>query len=581
MRKNVKKSKVEVKKKEFIFSKDKFLNLSIHKRLNLTFLYIGFIALIIVLIGVINLKMTQGKLNRFYDGPYKIEENVLKAQVAMKKIENNIFRAYITKKEDLCKKYIQASEEEYDKLEQSINELSKELDSQDEDSIIVANLKVEFEKGNRYRTQILESSNSFDQDKIYSIYKNDYTPILDHILTELDDVEADSFIYGQNYITGTNQAVTVSIITFLLLFIAGAASCIYLLIMIENSITKPITEIKAVMVEISHGNLGVNITFQAKDEMGVLCDAVRETTRKLKDYIKNITDTVRKLEEKDMTVRASVNFEGDFKPIKDSLDNTVIAFQETLNTINESAKEITVGADLIAGSAKTVAEGGSEQADAINRLVKKIDELVAIVNINAADAVSIYELSQSTVTSAQKGNQQMNSLVQAMEAIAIHSGKISNIIHVIEEIAEQTNLLSLNASIEAARAGSAGKGFGVVASEIGKLAGESRKAVQSSTELINSTIHAIREGAFLAKETADNFQMIVNESLRTNQVMDAMAEQSKSQAQQLNESMSYLQQITAIIEGNSAAAQESSAMSEGFISQAGKLEELLGEYKLV
>ncbi len=590
MKKRVKKSKNEkklfgkgaLKRNGIKYYRDKFLNLSIDRRLNLTFLYTGFIALIIVTIGIINMKTIDDKLNRFYDGPYTIEENVLRAQVAMKNIENNIFRAYMTKKGDLCKKYIEASEEEYGKLEQCVNELSNAMNLLKDGNIeTVNNLKLEFEKGNRYRSQILESAKAFDQEKLYSIYKNDYVPILDHIVTELSDIESDFVVYGQNYMKQADQKVNEGIFIFIFLILVGAGSCIYILKLTEKSITEPITKLKAAMVEISKGNLGINISIASEDEMGILCEAVMETVGKLQGYITNITDTVKRLEEKDMTVRVSIDYEGDFKPIQASLDNTVVSLRDMMKIIYEAAGQITAGADQIAQTAKTVADGGSDQMSAINRLAEQINEIVIMADKNVGNAVSIQELSQNTVTAAQSGNSQMISLVHAMEAIAEHSGKISKVIGVIEAIADQTNLLSLNASIEAARAGNAGKGFGVVATEIGKLAGECRQAVMSSAELINSTINAIKEGVAVANETADKFQTIVSESMKTNQVMERMSGNSKAEAKQLKESMAYLQQITTIVETNSAASQESSAMSEEFIVQAGKLEEFLREYTLV
>ena len=304
------------------YYRDGFLNLSIDKRLNLTFLYTGFIALIIVTVGIINMRSIDNKLGRFYDGPYSIQGNVLRAQVAMKNIENNIFRAYMTKKADLCKKYIEASEVEYDKLEQSVTELSDAMILLKDDNIdIVNNLKLEFEKGNRYRTRILESANAFKQDDIYSTYKNDYVPILDHIVTELSDIENSFITYGNNYMKQADHKVNESILIFILLIVLGAGSCVYILILTEKSITEPISKLKAAMLEVSNGNLGIHISIASKDEMGILCEAVMETVRKLNVYIMNITETVKRLEDKDMTARITIDYEGDFKPIQVSLDN--------------------------------------------------------------------------------------------------------------------------------------------------------------------------------------------------------------------------------------------------------------------
>jgi methyl-accepting chemotaxis protein len=559
----------------------KLLNLSIQKRLNFTFLYVGVIALFIVIIGLINMIKIDSSLNQFYKGPYKIEDNVLNAQVSMERIENNIYRAYFTKKEDLCKKYIEASEEEYIRLEQNLANLSEAITMLNIEMIEkVEKLKLEIDKGNRYRSQILESAKTFDQERIYSIYKNDYVPILEHILTILDEIEVSSVSYGQDYIKNANIKVTESIVAFLSLILLGSLSCIYLLIKTANSITRPINEIKKSMLYLAKGDLEIDIHYDSQDEMGVLCDAVRETSMKLKKYIFNITSVVKQLEDKNMTVRVDVDYEGDFRPIKESIDNTVISFQSMLSTINDTAEQITKGAEQIAQTSRTVADGGTEQSNALSVLVNEINDIVSAVNKNAENALGINRLSQNTVVAAKQGNNQMLSLVHAMEAIAIHSKNVSKVIHVIEEISEQTNLLSLNATIEAARAGNAGKGFGVVASEIGKLANECAKAVKSTAELIHNTTEAIKEGVSMANDTANNFENIVVETMKTNQFMANMSIDSNKQAEQLKQSLSYLQQISNIIETNLAAAEESSAMSEEFISQAENLESLLSTYKL-
>ncbi|MDF2804147.1 MAG: chemotaxis protein [Anaerocolumna sp.] len=561
--------------------RDKFLNMSIPKRLNLTFLYVGLIAVFIVVLGVINITSIASMLNGLYSGPYKIEENVLQSQVAMKTIENNIYKSYITSKENLCKEYITASEEEYKKLEECIGGLSNIsmfLDGINKENI--KSLLLELEKGSRYREQILVSANSFDQEAIYKIYKNDYVPILSHMLQELEEIETYSSNYGIEFMKDSKIQVTISIIIFLILFILGGISCVYLLILTEKSISTPIFEMKLAMLELSKGNLGVDVKISSKDELGVLSYALNNTVSKLKEYISNITSLVKQMEEKDMTARVGVEYEGDFKPIKDSLNNSVQSFQAILLMITGVASEITRGAEQIAYTSKTVSDGGLEQIEAIDKLKLRLNDMSHVVNENVHEASNILDLSQYAVTAAKEGDKKMITLVKAMEDIAKHSDKISQVIQVIEEIAEQTNLLSLNAAIEASRAGNAGKGFAVVAREIGKLAMESREAVSSTSKLINSTVFAIKEGVALADETAADFEKIVTISSETNRVMNKMTVNSNNEANQINKILSYLKQISGIIESNLAASQESSAMSEGFIIQVENLENILNEYIL-
>ncbi len=109
---------------------------------------------------------------------------------------------------------------------------------------------------------------------------------------------------------------------------------------------------------------------------------------------------------------------------------------------------------------------------------------------------------------------------------------------------------------------------------------ESREAVASTSQLIHSTVSAIKEGVKLADETAADFEKIVTISSETNKVMNKMTVNSDNEANQINKILSYLKQISGIIESNLAASQESSAMSENFITQVENLENILNEYNL-
>ena len=523
----------------YVSLKNKFINLSIGKRMNLAFIYIGVISTIIILVALINMKSIEAKINDFYTGPYSIEENVLKAQVSMAKIENNINKAYITKLEDLCKRYIEESEIDYGVLEQSVLNLRKAMTAVDIDLENVTRLEEEIKKGERYRKQIIDSANAFDQKKINSVYKNDYAPIFNHILKILDEVEQSSILYGQVYLKAARISVIISIIVFISIFVFGAVSCLLLLIITKKSIIDPMKDIQSAMIDISKGNLQVNIPYMSKDEIGILCAAVRETGRKLKAYISNITEVIKQLEEKDMTTRVAIDYEGDFKPIKESLDNIAGSFQKMLLIFNKTAVQITLGAEKIAETSSSVAEGGTEQAKEVGNLVGQIDAITHKVNANAKHAENLNQLSQNTVSVAKQGNEQMVTLVHAMEAIEKHSGKINKVINLIQNIAAQTNLLALNASIEAARAGEAGRGFAVVAGEVGKLAEESANAARTTAELIGNSMTVIKEGVQSADEAAKHFVEIVAKSMRTNEVIKDMSKYSKEQAQQLNETLAY------------------------------------------
>lgn len=561
--------------------KSKFMNLTIGKRMNLTFVYVGIITLIIVITAVINIIGMENKLKKFYSGPYSIKENVLVAQYSMERIANNIYKAYITNNEDLCLKYIEESEEEYNRLETSVDNLRNSFaEISEEDSEMIAHLELQIEKGNRYRERILDGAKKIDQKGIYSTYINDYAPIFNTIISLLDEIEQKSILHGQEYIKDAENGTSASILIFLVIAFIGGLSCTYVLKFTEKTITLPIKEIQKAMVNISRGKLQVDIEYKSKDEIGILCTAVRDTSKKLQLYINDISQVVEQLEEKNMTTKVSVEYEGDFIPIQTSLENIITSFKQMLLNFQNIASKITNSARMLEDTSKSVAEGGTNQAMEVNKLAEEIDNITENMNESAKYTQDLRQISQNNVSTAKLGNEQMDVLRNAVGNIATESKKISEIIDVIKNIADQTNLLALNATIEAARAGEVGRGFAVVAKEVGKLSQQCVSAAKTTTELINNSLESINQGVMFANKSSKYFHDIVTESIKTDEVVEKMSKDIKQQAEELNQILKYTKHISMIIESNSAAAQESLAMSTEFMGQSESLEDFTNQYKL-
>ena len=174
----------------------------------------------------------------------------------------------------------------------------------------------------------------------------------------------------------------------------------------------------------------------------------------------------------------------------------------------------------------------------------------------------------------------MADLMGAMKAIEEKSVEISKVIKTIEDIAFQTNILALNAAVEAARAGSAGKGFAVVADEVRNLATKSQEASASTASLIEETVKAVNEGSRLSVETDEALKEVV---IRAQKVMDAVTRISQAtdaQSHDVAQVSTGIDQISSVVQTNSATAEQSAAASEELSGQANLLKELIGRFTL-
>ena len=199
---------------------------------------------------------------------------------------------------------------------------------------------------------------------------------------------------------------------------------------------------------------------------------------------------------------------------------------------------------------------------------------------NVGETEASVELANTAAVTLAKGNEKMSELKNAISEISKCSEQIGTIIGAIEDLASQTNLLSLNAAIEAARAGEAGKGFAVVAEQVKKLAEESANAARRTTTLIQTTIQAVESGISIADETAANMDEVMEAAKAAVEKMrqiSVMMEGDLGHMRQVNES---LNQVSAVVDNNSATSEETAAVSEEQKAQVETMVQLMNKFEI-
>ena len=250
--------------------------------------------------------------------------------------------------------------------------------------------------------------------------------------------------------------------------------------------------------------------------------------------------------------------------------------------MNDVAKEMAANLNLIISDLSRLmslmADGNFAISTEIeDKYVGKFVELLeSIRNMNRKMDSTLRHVDKS----ADSSKTDMRELMEAMQRISETSKKIENIISDIESIASQTNLLSLNAAIEAARAGEAGKGFAVVAEQIRMLADESAKSAVDTRTLIEGALNEIEEGNQVAQKAADSMETVVQGINDISDTSKMLSENSNQQIAALREAEKGIEQISEVVQSNSAASEECSATSEELSAQAEAMNEMTAQFVL-
>lgn len=347
-----------------------------------------------------------------------------------------------------------------------------------------------------------------------------------------------------------------------------------------QDICGPLQDLTDASREIAQGNLQVKIIEGGDNEIGILARALSNTVESLNLYIHDISEKLQYIVDNDLTIALDQEYVGDFQPIKESIAKILDFLNGVFRQIEQASSEVYSGAEQVSDGAMDLAESCSTQNEAIQEILTSMQNITNNAKSNEALCETANQLTLSVRSSAESSREKMNRLVDMMSVINDTSEQISLILQNINDIADQTNLLSVNAQIEAARAGEYGKGFTVVANEVAKLAEKCSLASKQTEKMINDTLNAVHKGdseakstALVLKETEDQIDIAVD-------AVNRIFEETNKQQKAIEHILDEINNISDIVRGNSATAQESAAASEQLAAQCDILRTMLQTMKL-
>ena len=377
-----------------------------------------------------------------------------------------------------------------------------------------------------------------------------------------------------------NRNSTIGLLVIVAVMVLATVAVLMMAFQIIRSIVEPSNQVRAALVGFSQGSLNIPVSFEGKNELGEMCDALRTSQKVLHSVIQDISGTTGQMAKGNFDVELTANFPGDLAPIQQSINQFVLRMSETISNISQSADQVSAGSDQVSNSSQSLAQGATEQASAVEELSATINDISTNSKQTAASAEEARASVGEAGAQVSASNEYVKQLNVAMNNISTSSEEIGKIIATIENIAFQTNILALNAAVEAARAGTAGKGFAVVADEVRNLASKSDEAAKATKDLIENSITAVHEGAGVVGKVTESLERTTVLASSVVTMMERVAEAVENQTTAIAQVTEGIDQISAVVQTNSATSEECAAASEELSSQANIMHQLMAEFRI-
>lgn len=366
--------------------------------------------------------------------------------------------------------------------------------------------------------------------------------------------------------------------------ILGAVSLVLvfsLSAIIARYVCAPITQVKDALVSVAEGDFKVSVKDSTgKDEISVLLHTTNKLVNTLKTIIGEANVVLGRIANSDLSGSNMSSYPGDFNKLANSVNEIKMNLSRLIIEVQNAVVSVDNGSRELAEATAALSQGTVQQASSIQTLADDMKAVVEKINRNSESGTVVNNKLSDLDTEIHSANDQMHKLLDAVAEIETMSSSIQKIVATIDAIAFQTNILSLNASVEAARAGDMGSGFAVVAEEVRALAEKCSESSKKTSELVTKCINSIDYAKKCADATFENLSDIVEQSTEIAGAFETISQDTVEQAEKSKHIQAEVNVISDVVQTNTATVEETAASTAVLSEQASNLEEMIKHFKV-
>lgn len=513
-------------------------------------------------------------MQNFRDENMRAMQSLENIQYCNVMIQNTNYKLMLCTDTEQKKEYSAQVDELDMKLQKELKALKKSYPQSVES---VAEIQKLLQEAFPFRSQAILQSLVGESGEAVSTLEEKYLPLISEVnqkLEKLNDATQKNADQAMLVIRGSIFAFGIISVCFMM---AIAAFVSFKQRKVIGMILEPLHLVEQAMEEMAKGNLEFDIDYERRNEFGLLAEHLIGTGERLRSYVQDISGVLGKVAEKDFTASVGADYQGMFHPIKNSMENIIDSMEAVVYSVSDATNELSVESGNMKEIADVLIQSANKQEALVSSFESEMDLVSEKADENFHAAESMEQYTEQSERIIKEGSEYMSQLSEVVVNVEDTFASVSEILHMIKDISEQITILTLNASIEAARAGQAGKGFAVVAGQMRQLVEQTSEATGRTEEILNDGCKVVQNGKSVVSYVENNFTCIKDISSKIEDHASILKEVSLEQRNAVETSKRQVEVIQEMMAGYQNMAnsiqQQSNNLNYQIENLAGRMEQ--------